>query len=102
MTIHIVDNKKLDMNQAEYDMYKSICKSYDKTNFKGESLFHDLFESDDAGNIIFIKPPNHRYTSMEVLSFAIILFQHQNMRIMHQRFENMMSDFKKQFNEINK
>ena|SRR5258708_18489128 len=102
MTIHIVDNKKLDMNQAEYDMYRSICKSYDRTNFKGETLFHNLFESDDNGNIVFIKPPNNRYTSMEVFCFISVLFQHQNMRIMHNRFEKMMEDCRKQFSEMSK
>jgi hypothetical protein len=102
MTIYIVDNKKLDMIPAEWDMYQSICKSYDKVNFKGESLFHNLFESDDNGQITFIKPPSNRYTSMEVLSYVMILFQHQNMRLMHKRFNSMAEDFKKQINEIKK
>ena len=56
--MHIIDNKKVALTQNEWDMYQSICKSYDRQNFKGEDLFKDLFETDDNGIIIFLKPPS--------------------------------------------
>jgi len=81
--IRIIDNKKLALTQSEWDMYQSICRSYDRANFKGEELFKDLFESDNDGIIIFLKPPSSRYTSIEVFLFISAIFLHQHVRQMH-------------------
>ncbi len=82
--IRIIDNKKLALTQSEWDMYQSICRSYDRSNFKGEELFKDLFESDNNGIIIFLKPPASRYTSVEIFLFISALMTHQNIRQIHQ------------------
>lgn len=80
MPIKIIDNKKIEMTEDEWTMYRDICRSYDRPNFKGEELFRELFETDNNGFIVFLRPPSTRHTSMEVFMFMMILFQHQHIR----------------------
>jgi hypothetical protein len=77
--IRIIDNKKVDLTNDEFSLYEKICRSYDRPNFKGEYLFEDLFESDDKGFIIFLKPPTN-YTTPEVVFFLINIMVHQHLR----------------------
>jgi hypothetical protein len=100
MPIKIIDNKKVDMTQDEFDLYYSICRSYDRPNFKGEDLFKDLFESDDLGRIIFLKPPSTRHTSMEVFLFISILMQQQHIRSMQFQVSNMCKMMKEKIDEV--
>lgn len=81
MSIRIIDNKKIDITNDEWDMYQQICRSYDRPNFKGESLFSDLFETDDAGMISFLRPPSSKHISMEVFMFVIAIMTHQHLRV---------------------
>ena len=71
MAIRIVDSKKLNMTQDEYDMYLKIVKSYTTPTNNGEHLFQDLFETDDNGIIIFLRPPSKVRTSFEIFLFLI-------------------------------
>ena len=64
MTIKVVDNKKLDMTEDEWNMYQKIVKSYTTATNKGEDLFIDLFETDQEGIIIFLKPPSRRQSTL--------------------------------------
>ena len=57
MGIRVVDNKKLDMTDDEWTMYQQIVKSYTTLSDKGEDLFMELFETDEEGIIIFLRPP---------------------------------------------
>ena len=57
MPLRIIDNKKIEMTSDEWGMYEKIVKSYTTLTNKGEDLFIDLFETDDNGIIIFLKPP---------------------------------------------
>lgn len=104
-SIKIIDNKKVSMTGAEFDLYTSICRSYDRKNFKGEELFKNLFETDENGVIVFIKPPTTAATSIEVFFFIIALFQHQNMRLQYQQFDQLKSEMRealKGIREVNK
>lgn len=78
--LRIIDNKRVDLTDSEWSLYQQICKSYDRNNFKGSDLFKDLFETDDKGIIIFLKPPVHR-TSMEVFMFLVNVMIHQHLGI---------------------
>jgi len=83
MPTYIVDNQKLDMIDAEYELYKKIVASYKN----GEQLFADLFQSNDLGIIILLKPPATRHTSMEVFLFLMSLMQQQHIRLMYAQME---------------
>lgn len=87
-TPRIIDHKKVMMTTDEWNMYEQICRSYDRANFKGEDLFTDLFETDDDGIIIFLKPPSKRFTSMEVFFFLMAVMQHQHITLMYSRVED--------------
>jgi len=93
--IRVVDNKKVEMTDDEYEMYNKIVKSYTDITGKGEDLFIDLFESNDDGIIIFLKPPSKRRTSLEVFLFLMAVMQHQHLRLMHQQIDEAVADIKK-------
>jgi hypothetical protein len=70
-------------------MYQKIVKSYTSLTNRGEDLFIDLFESDDNGIIMFLKPPSKRQTSLEVFLFLMSLMQHQHLRLMQKQVDDL-------------
>jgi hypothetical protein len=94
MSIRIVNNKKLDMTNDEWDMYQKIVVSYTTPTNKGEDLFIDLFETDNNGIIVFLRPPSRRQTTFEVFLFLMALFQHQHLRLMHSQIDDMCVQIK--------
>lgn len=92
--IQIIDNKKVEMTPDEHQMYLKIVKSYTTSFNKGEDLFIDLFETNDEGIIIFLKPPSKRQTSFEVFLFLMALMQHQHLRIMRQQVDEAVKELK--------
>ena len=95
MTIKVIDNKKVEMTEDEWAMYQKIVKSYTDLTGKGEDLFIDLFETDNNGIIIFLRPPSKRRTSLEVFLFLMALMQHQHLRQMHAQVDEAVADMKK-------
>lgn len=89
MGLQIIDNKKIEMTSDEWTMYQKIVKSYTSLTNRGEDLFIDLFESDDNGIIIFLKPPSKRQTSLEVFLFLMSLMQHQHLRLMQKQVDDL-------------
>jgi hypothetical protein len=87
--IQIIDNKKMEMTPDEHQMFQRIVKSYTTATNKGEDLFVDLFETDDEGIIVFLKPPAKRQTSFEIFLFLMALMQHQHLRIMRRQVDEM-------------
>lgn len=85
--IKIIDNKKVEVTDDEWNMYEKIVASYTSQTNNGEDLFIDLFEVDDDGIIVFLKPPSKRQTSFEVFLFLMALFQHQHLRLMHKQVD---------------
>lgn len=98
--IKIIDNKKVEMTQDEWELYVSICRSYDRPNFKGEDLFSNTFETDDNGIILFIRPSSEKYTSMEVLMFMCSIFSQQHTRLMYNELEKIKNQFKEKIKEL--
>jgi len=95
MSMRIIDNKKIDMTDSEWDMYQKIVRSYTSPTNKGEDYFIDLFETNEDGIIIFLKPPSRRQTSLEVFLFLMSLMSHQHLRLMHEQVDDVV----KQLNE---
>lgn len=91
----IIDNKKVNCTEDEWDMFQTICKSYDKPpSFKGSDLFQGLFESDDSGTILLIRPPSTRHTSMEAILFIMMLMMNQQLRNMNTKIDNVCANVK--------
>lgn len=74
----IIANKKINVTDSEYEIYKNIIESY--SEFGGDMLFHDLFETNDEGIIITVIPPSKRKIPMEVFLFLLSLQQQQVLR----------------------
>lgn len=100
MSFRIIDNKKVDMTSDEYAMYDNIVKSYTDLHGKGEDLFIDLFETNEDGIIIFLKPPSKRRTSFEVFLFLMALMQHQHLRQMHAQIDDVVAQFNKKISTL--
>jgi|SRR5579885_738923 hypothetical protein len=94
MSIRVVDNKKVEMTEDEWSMYQKIVRSYTTPTNKGEDLFIDLFETNDEGTILFLKPPSKRQTSFEVFLFLMSLMQHQHLRLMYKRVDEAIAQLK--------
>jgi len=92
MGFRIIDKKKVDITKDEWDLYEKICHSYDDVNFKGSDLFMDLFEVDDNGIIVFLRPPSVRKTSFEVFLFLMSLMANQNLRAMHKKVDDLCNE----------
>jgi len=94
MPLIVIDNKRVDLTNDEIQMYQKIVASYTSLTNKGEDLFSDLFETDDDGIIIFLKPPSKRYTSFEVFLFLMSIMQHQHLRIMYKKVDELCIEVK--------
>jgi hypothetical protein len=99
MVFRIIDNKKVEMTNDEWIMYENICRSYDDVNFKGSELFTGLFEVDDNGIIVFLRPPSTRKTSFEVFLFLMALMQNQHLRLMHKQVDELCAEIRNKIKE---
>lgn len=98
--IRIIDNKKIELTNDEFDQYDKICKGYDRQNFKGSDLFKGLFDVDAEGIIINLNPPSKYYTSFEVFLWLMKVMQHQHLRIMRDQQQAMVDETKKIVNQL--
>ena len=79
MTHRIIDNKRIDLTDAEWNLYQEICTSYDGAYRNGKDMFVGLFETNEDGIIVFLKPPTNKYSSMEVYMFLVGIMVHQHL-----------------------
>lgn len=93
--IRIIDNKKIDLTDSEYNLYLQICESYTTPRFNGESLFKDLFETDNDGFIIFIRPSDKPVASLEVYLFVISIMVHQHLRNSNREYDLAIKDLRR-------
>lgn len=100
MPICVIDNKRVDLTSDEWNLYQKIVKSYTTTTNKGEDLFIDLFETDENGIILFLKPPTKRQTSFEIIIFLMLIQQNQHLRLMHSEVESVCKQMKDKMREI--
>ena len=98
--IRIVDHKKIELSNDEFAAYESLCRSYDRPNFKGEELFKDHFEVNNHGVIIFVRPPHKRYSSLEVYCFLISIMVNQHLRVVHEQTQTLVTEAREKINEL--
>lgn len=103
MALHIIDNKPVDLTDREWEMYQQICASYDNPpSQRGRDLFCDLFESDDQGIILFLKPPSKRQTTFEVIFFVFSVMQAQQLRRMKEQADATVAKVNDKLAELEK
>jgi len=99
MSLRLINNKRIDLTDQEYKTYEELCASYTRDNFNGKDLFNDLFETNEQGLIIFLKPPTQTF-SMEIIIFLQNVMVHQHLRMIYAEFEEAMSDMKNILSEL--
>lgn len=87
--IRIIDNKKIELTADEFNLYNKICDSYKKDNFTGSNVFKGLFETDDNGIIVFLKPADKDFASLEAFLFLVSVMVHQHLRISVAEFDSL-------------
>ncbi len=98
--IQIIDNKKIDLTQDEWTLYNQIANSYNTPTNKGEDLFKNLFETDNNGIILFLRPPSTSRTSFEVFLFLMTVSQQQQLRQIRSEATDLANQVRNQLNEF--
>jgi len=80
--IRAIANKRLDLNNAEYQVYQKIISIVDKHEFD------NLFETDSNGKIISVFPPIDKQVSMVVVYFLFNIMINQRAR----SFDSVIKD----------
>ena len=100
--LRIIDNKAVDLTDKEWEMYQAICVSYDNPpTQRGKDLFVDLFETDEQGMILFLKPPKHQI-SLEIWFFVMSLLQSQQLRRAQNKVDEMCARVENKLEGLNK
>ncbi len=73
--IRAVANKRLDLTDAEYEVYEKI------SDMVGKSEFYDLFDTDKNGKIISVFPPIDKQVSMVVIYYLFNVMINQRVRL---------------------
>lgn len=100
MTLRQIDNKDIDLTDDEWAMYQKICSSYDTTTYKGSTMFKGLFEVNNNGLIVFLKPPTESHTSLEALFFIQNIYHHQHLRVLYGRVNEAIFALKEKEKEL--
>lgn len=74
--IRAVGNKRLDLNQSEYDYFLQL------KNTVGESDFVGLFETDKNGLITAVMPPVDKGINVMVVYFVLNIMLNQRVRLL--------------------
>ncbi|MCZ2224494.1 MAG: hypothetical protein LC122_12795 [Chitinophagales bacterium] len=98
--IRIIDNKKIDLTNHEWEIYLKICDSYKQ--YGGEQLFDNLFETDENGIIMYLIPPSKKQTSLEIFLFLVSVFNHQHVRLMYKQMDDFKKIIEEKFEKIDK
>ncbi len=99
MSLRIVNNKRIDMTDDEFKLFQGICESYSRDNFNGKELFNELFETDEDGLIICLKPPTKMF-SFEVTIFLLNLMTHQHLRKIYKEHDEALKEVYTVLNEL--
>lgn len=97
MPLRIIDNKRVELTDDEFRLFGKLCESYKE--YGGASLFQNLFETNNDGIILFLKPPSTKFVSWEIFMFLISVFQQQHMRLIYTENMKMQEEMINRFNQ---
>jgi hypothetical protein len=87
----IIDYKKVDMIEEEYEYYQKLLAEFTYGNYSGKEQFHDIFDVDGDGCIIIIRPPLKKEVGWAVLFFLQNLMINQRIRRMERKVEEKLN-----------
>jgi hypothetical protein len=76
----VIDFKKVEMTNEEYEYYQEIIKEFTDDQYSGKEQFHNVFETDEDGCISIIKPPLKSQIAWVVIFFLQNLMLNQRIR----------------------
>lgn len=88
--IRVIDYKKVDMTDEEFDYYTRLVKEFTYGTYNGKDQFHDLFDVDDDGCISIINPPFRKDVSWAVIFFIQNLMINQRIRRMELKIKEIL------------
>lgn len=101
MPLKIIDKKRVDLTEDEWTQYQKIITAYTIVPYqKGEDFFIDLFEVDESGVIIFLKPPSQRKVSLEIFLFVMSLMVQQHLRKSTEHFNELCKRLEDKINKL--
>lgn len=92
----IIDNKKVEMTSDEVKMYDFLLKSHEPY---GKDLFKNLFEVNEDGIIVYLYPPQKKF-SLEVIIFLQNLMLHQHLRVIYKEQDEVIKEIKNLMKEM--
>lgn len=95
ISFRIIANKKIKITDDEFQLYNNIVETY--TEFGGDAIFHDLFEVNNDGIIVMVKPPSARKVPMEAYLFVLSLQQQQVLRRLEDVVILFLEDMKQKY-----
>ena len=82
--IRAVANKRLDLNDNEYDYYLDLKNQF------GEDDFRQIFDTDKNGIITAISPPVDRSVSLGILFFMLNIMMNQRLRMLDDKIAKIL------------
>jgi hypothetical protein len=82
VTKKIIDYKHVDMTEEEYEYYLQLVKEFTAGTSNGKDQFKDVFDVDEDGCIMLIRPPLRKSVGWAVLVFLQNLMINQRLRRM--------------------
>jgi hypothetical protein len=88
MTLRVIDYKQVEMEDIEYECYQKLVNAFNYGTYSGKEQFHDVFEVDGEGCIIYIDTPIGKQIGWSVLWFLQNLMINQRLRRIERKNES--------------
>ena len=91
MSFRVIDHKSVDMTDEEFNYYNKLIEEFTYANYSGKDQFRDIFDVDQDGCIIMLRPPLKKEVGWAVILFLQNLMINQRLR----RMEDWIKGLKK-------
>lgn len=89
--IRVIDYKKVEMMDEEYEYYQKLVKEFTQGNYDGKEQFKDMFDTDDDGCITMIHLPLHKEIPWVTILFLQNLMLNQRIRRMEDQIRRSLN-----------
>ncbi|MHA2216333.1 MAG: hypothetical protein ACXACY_10365 [Candidatus Hodarchaeales archaeon] len=91
MSFRVIDYKKIDMTDLEYEYYQQIVEEFSDGQYSGKEQFRDIFDVDGDGCIVSIRPPVKKQVAWAVIFFLQNLMINQRLRRMEEKIGSALN-----------
>lgn len=90
--IRVIDHKAVDMTDEEFEYYNKIIEEFTYGIHNGKEQFHDIFDVDDDGCILLIRPSLKKQVAWAAIMFLQNLMINQRLRRMETKIKEILGD----------